>query len=169
MDHGPRRRFGAHDFDLTTGELRRDGAPIPLQRQPARALACLVARAGTLVPRADLHTAIWGHDVHVDYDRGLNYCIRQLREVLNDDAKAPRYIETIARQGYRFVAPVAVDEGPATRPAPAVTGRPRLSLVATLAMVSLVGLFVAHAVSGGDERHHQVTVAIARAIHDAVF
>ncbi len=109
MDQGPRRRFGAYDFDLTTGELRRDGVPIPLQRQPARALACLVARAGTLVPRADLHAAIWGQDVHVDFDRGLNYCIRQLREVLIDDAKAPRYIETIARQGYRFVAPVDVD------------------------------------------------------------
>lgn len=169
MDHGPRRRFGAYDFDLATGELRRDGVPIPLQRQPARALACLVARAGTLVPRADLHAAIWGQDVHVDFDRGLNYCVRQLREVLIDDAKAPRYIETIARQGYRFVAPVDVDEVPATAPAPAVPGRRRLMAAATLAMVSLVGLFVAHAVSGGDERHHQVTVAIARAIHDAVF
>jgi DNA-binding winged helix-turn-helix (wHTH) protein len=166
MDQGPRRRFGAYDFDLTTGELRRDGVPIPLQRQPARALACLVARAGTLVLRADLHAAIWGQDVHVDFDRGLNYCIRQLREVLIDDAKAPRYIETIARQGYRFVAPVDVGNLPAAVPAPAVPGRQRLLAAA---MVALVGLFVAHAVSGGDARHQQVTVAIARAIHDTVF
>jgi DNA-binding winged helix-turn-helix (wHTH) protein len=169
MDHSPRRRFGAHDLDLTTGELRRDGVPIPLQRQPARALACLVSRAGRLVPREDLHAAIWGRDVHVDFDRGLNYCIRQLREVLDDDAKAPRYIETIARQGYRFVAPVAVDQVPPPMPAPAFHGRRRLPVGATLAMASLFVLFAAHAISGGDERHHQLTVAIARAIHDAVF
>jgi DNA-binding winged helix-turn-helix (wHTH) protein len=87
--------------------------------------------------------------VHVDFDRGLNYCIRQLREVLIDDAKAPRYIETIARQGYRFVAPVDVGNLPAAVPAPAVPGRQRLLAAA---MVALVGLFVAHAVSGGETR-----------------
>ena len=166
MDHNPRCRFGAHDLDLATGELRRDGVPIPLQRQPARALTCLVSRAGTLVPREDLHAAIWGRDVHVDFDRGLNYCIRQLREALDDDAKTPRFIETIARQGYRFIAAVEVVP---PKPEPRAWRLGRLPRAASVAAVSLLALFAAHAVSGGDQRHHEVTVAIVRAIHDAVF
>jgi DNA-binding winged helix-turn-helix (wHTH) protein len=169
MDRPSRCRFGAFDLDLATGELCRDGRPLPLQRQPARALACLVARAGTLVPREELHAAIWGPDVHVDFDRGLNYCIRQLREALDDDAKAPRFIETIARQGYRFIAPVEAVPPKAAVVAVAASSGRRIRRAASIAAVSIFALLGAHAVSGGDRRHHEVTVAIVRAIHDAVF
>jgi DNA-binding winged helix-turn-helix (wHTH) protein len=159
-----RRQFGDYQIDLETGELLRGGRPVPLQRQPALVLSRLVARAGALVPRQELQAAVWGDDVHVDFDRGLNYCIRQLREALADDAKAPKFIETVARQGYRFVASVEPVE-------PAVRGRgpSRAALVAAAALVALIGLKVADAAMGGSERHHQMAVAVARAIHDAVF
>jgi DNA-binding response OmpR family regulator len=71
-----RRRFDAYEIDLATCELKRDGEPVALQRQPARVLAHLVARAGRLVPREGLHEAIWGPEVHVDFDRGLNTWLR---------------------------------------------------------------------------------------------
>lgn len=165
MDRNSRRCFGAYEIDLATGELRRDGVPVPLQRQPARVLARLVARAGTLVPREELHAAIWGNNgVHVDFDRGLNYCIRQLREALDDDAKTPRFIETVARQGYRFVAVVDT-----IRPQAVRRRLGRLPLIAAAVVVALLGLVVGHAAVGRNERHHQVAVAIARAIHDVVF
>ena len=106
MEQTGRRRFDDYEIDLGTGELRRHGQPVALQRHPARVLARLVGRAGTLVPREELHAAVWNDDVHVDFDRGLNYCVRQLRQTLGDDAKTPRFIETVARQGYRFVAVV---------------------------------------------------------------
>src|SRR4051812_26393329 len=98
--------FGPFEFDPGTHELRRDDTPVPLERQPAMALDLLVSRRGRLVPREEIRRAIWPQDVHVDFDRGMNYCIRQLRAALEDDARHPRYIETVPRQGYRFVGTV---------------------------------------------------------------
>jgi len=103
-----RFRFGAFEFDAAAGELRREGALVRLQAQPAQALACLIARAGEVVTREELQQAIWGDETHVDFERGLNFCIGQVRAALEDDADTPRYVRTIPRRGYQFIAAVEV-------------------------------------------------------------
>ncbi len=105
-------RFGIFAFDPDTGDLRRDGRPLRLQRQPARMLAALVAQPGVIVTREALQEAIWGRDTHVDFERGLNFCAAQIRSALGDSAASPRFIETVPRQGYRFIAPVQVELPP---------------------------------------------------------
>lgn len=98
-------RFGLFSFDPTTGILQRAGVEVPLQRQPARVLAALLDKAGEVVSRQDLSSAIWEEGTHVDFERGLNFCISQLRSALQDDAAQPLYIRTIPKQGYQFIAP----------------------------------------------------------------
>ena len=105
MDPG-RFRFGLFEFDAVTQELRRDGALVRLQPQPAQVLACLLARAGEVVSREELRQAIWGSETFVDFDRGLNFCMGQVRFALNDDSVTPRYIRTIPKRGYQFIAPM---------------------------------------------------------------
>jgi DNA-binding winged helix-turn-helix (wHTH) protein len=169
MDQKGRRRFDGYEIDLETGELRRDGRPVPLQRQPARTLARLVSRAGALVPREELQAAVWGDGVHVDFDRGLNYCIRQLRQTLADNPRAPRFIETVARQGYRFVATVEV-VGPSRLEASATASRaPRRWRVAAAAVALLVLGFAADRAAGGNPHHHDMAVSVVQALHDALF
>jgi len=92
--------------------LSRDGAPVRLQSQPAKVLAALVARHGQIVTREELQREIWGADTHVDFERGLNFCIAQVRTALGDSANSPRYVETVPTRGYRFIAPVRVDPPP---------------------------------------------------------
>src|SRR5580704_7909668 len=107
----PRYRFGLFEFDASTLELRRDGKLIRLQSQPAQLLACLLDRAGDTVSREDLRAAIWGSDTFVDFDRGFNFCIAQIRSALDDDTVSPRFIRTFPRRGYQFIAPVErIDE-----------------------------------------------------------
>lgn len=77
-----------------------------LQPQPAQVLSCLILHAGQVVSRQDLHRAVWGSETFVDFERGLNFCITQLRSALGDDATNPRYVRTVARRGYQFIAPV---------------------------------------------------------------
>lgn len=101
-----RFRFGIFEFDAVTKELRRDGALVRLQPQPAQVLACLLARAGEVVSREELRQAIWGSETFVDFDRGLNFCMGQIRSALDDDSVTPRYIRTIPKRGYQFIAPV---------------------------------------------------------------
>ena len=103
-----RYRFGLFAFEAAAGELRRDGELVRLQGQPALALECLLANAGRIVTREELQKAIWGDETHVDFERGLNFCIGQLRAALEDDADTPRYIRTIPRRGYQFIAAVEV-------------------------------------------------------------
>lgn len=98
-------RFGPFELDARAAELRREGAVVPLQPQPAGVLTLLVRRAGELVTREEIQAAIWPDRV-VDYEQGLNYAIRQIRSALGDDAETPRYVETLPRRGYRFAAPV---------------------------------------------------------------
>ena len=107
-------RFGVFELDPGTGELRRSGVRIHVQDQPVRILEMLLERQGELVTREEIRARIWG-DTFVDYDRALNTAIRKLRDALNDSAEAPRYIETIPKRGYRFIAPVVVDEGTVDR------------------------------------------------------
>lgn len=108
------RRFLFGDFELlpASGELFRGGERVPLQHQPAELLTLLVRRAGRVVSRDEIREAIWGAGTYVDADQGINFCVRQIRQALDDDASEPRFVETVPRHGYRFVAPVAVAEGP---------------------------------------------------------
>lgn len=99
--------FGTFAFDDSTLELTREGRRVALEPQPARALARLLAGAGELVTRDELRAAIWGADTHVDYDRGLAYCIGQVRTALGDSGDNPRFVQTLPKRGFRFVAPVA--------------------------------------------------------------
>jgi DNA-binding winged helix-turn-helix (wHTH) protein/TolB-like protein len=104
-----RVRFGIYDFSPSTGELRRDGTVVKLQAQPARVLAALVKRPGEIVSRETLQRDVWGEGTHVDFERGLNFCVAQVRSALRDSADVPRYIETVPRQGYRFIAPISAE------------------------------------------------------------
>ncbi len=99
-------RFGDFEFDDKTFELREKGVPARIQQQPARVLAMLIRNHGAMVTREQIRSAIWGNDTFVDFEQGLNYCIRQIRLTLNDQAESPRYVETLPRLGYRFIAPI---------------------------------------------------------------
>jgi TolB-like protein len=101
-----RYRFGLFEADLTAGELRRQGTKVRLAAQPFEVLAMLVARPGDVVTREDLRQRLWPADTYVDFDHGLNAAVNKLREALGDSAGAPRYVETLPRKGYRFIAPV---------------------------------------------------------------
>jgi cholera toxin transcriptional activator len=104
-------RFGVFELDLAAGELRKNGVKLRLQEQPFQVLALLLERAGDVVPREELRQKLWPADTFVDFDHSLNTAVNKLRETLGDSAASPRYIETLARRGYRFIAPVQTDVG----------------------------------------------------------
>jgi TolB-like protein len=114
----PSFRFGDFEFDAQTFELRRKGGTVRLQQQPARVLAFLLNHRGSLVTREQIRLAIWGEDTFVDFEQGLNFCIRQIRLSLNEQAERPSYIETLPRLGYRFIAQIE-NSGDSERAAPA--------------------------------------------------
>lgn len=99
-------RFGVFELNLDSEELRKDGTLIKLAPQPFRLLALLASNAGQVVTREEIQKQIWGDDTFVDFEHGMNQCIKQIRGVLNDSADRPVYVETIPRRGYRFLAPV---------------------------------------------------------------
>jgi Tol biopolymer transport system component/DNA-binding winged helix-turn-helix (wHTH) protein len=99
-------RFGAFEADLASGELRKHGLRIRLQEQPFQVLALLLDRAGEVVGRGELCRSLWPADTYVDFEQGLGTAIKKLRVALNDDANAPRYIETLPKRGYRLIVPV---------------------------------------------------------------
>ncbi len=106
--HPPRRlRFGVFEADPRLGELTKQGKRLPLQEQPFQLLAMLLARPGELVTREELRAKIWPQTI-VDFDHGLNKAISKIRDALGDSADNPRFVETVARRGYRFLADVAV-------------------------------------------------------------
>lgn len=147
MNDGRRVRFGLFEFCPGTGELRRDDVPVKLQAQPARVLAVLAAAPGQVVSRETLQREVWGPGTHVDFDRGLNFCIAQVRAALGDSAESPRFVATVPKQGYRFIAPVEVVAHPhehapvAAGPAPG-SGRMRVPAMVT-AVLALAVLAVA--------------------------
>ncbi len=108
MHSGPktRLRFSDFSFDLRTGELRKNGLLVRLPPQPSKVLAVLASQAGELVTREELEERVWGAGTVVDFERGLNSCINQIRSALGDSSEKPRYIETLPRRGYRFLAQV---------------------------------------------------------------
>src|ERR1700737_4671253 len=108
-------QFGAFGVDLRAGELRRRGVKVKLQDQPLQILQILLENPGEVVTREELQQRIWPADTFVDFDHGLNTAIRRRREGLGDSADTPRYVETVARRGYRFIGSLV-----AANPAPAV-------------------------------------------------
>jgi eukaryotic-like serine/threonine-protein kinase len=102
----PNLKFGPYEVDTRAGELRKQGSKIRLQEKPLRVLAALAAQPGVLVTREELRKHLWPDDTFVDFETGLNTAVSKLREALNDDPEHPRYIETVPRRGYRFLAPV---------------------------------------------------------------
>src|SRR6266699_4359801 len=109
-------RFGIFHLDLKAGELRKAGVKVKLQDQPFRVLATLVDRAGQVVTREELRQNVWPTDVYVAFDQGLNNAIKKVRDALGDSADNPRFVETVARHGYRFVAPVSADQARSSKP-----------------------------------------------------
>jgi DNA-binding winged helix-turn-helix (wHTH) protein/TolB-like protein len=101
-----RLRFGPFEIDPDGGQLRRSGAPIRLSPQPLKLLVLLASRAGDVVSRDEIRSRLWGTETFVDFEQGVNHCIRSIRSVLEQGPRSPVYIETVPRRGYRFVAPV---------------------------------------------------------------
>jgi cholera toxin transcriptional activator len=99
-------RFGVFEANLTSGELRKNGLRVRLQEQPFQLLALLIERPEELVSREELRNKLWAEDTFVDFDHSLNTAMKKIREALGDSAVTPRYVETVARRGYRFLAPV---------------------------------------------------------------
>jgi TolB-like protein/DNA-binding winged helix-turn-helix (wHTH) protein/Flp pilus assembly protein TadD len=104
--NNPPLRFGVFELDRDTGELRKSGRAVRLRPQAAKLLAVLASRPGQLVTREDLQEELWGQETFVDFEHGINLCIREIRAALGDDAATPRYVETLPRHGYRFIAPI---------------------------------------------------------------
>jgi TolB-like protein/DNA-binding winged helix-turn-helix (wHTH) protein/Flp pilus assembly protein TadD len=129
-------RFGVFELDLRSGELQKQGRKIRLEGQPVQILICLLENPGELATREELHRKLWPADTFVNFEHGLNTAVKRLRQALNDSADSPRFVETLPRRGYRFIAPIqavaaggdvsavnvadAVAEVPATRDFPEV-------------------------------------------------
>src|SRR5215472_6365749 len=115
-------RFGDFEADLQAGQLRKHGFRIKLQEQPFQILVMMLERSGGVVTREELRQRLWPADTFVDFDHGLNNAINRLREALNDSADTPKFIETLPRRGYRFIAavrgnaPAAIEESPQLTP-----------------------------------------------------
>ena len=99
-------RFGVFELDVRSGELWKSGVRVSLQDQPLKLLQCLLERPGELVTRDELRGRLWPGDTFVDFEQGVNAAVKRLREALADSADAPRFIQTLPRRGYRFIAPV---------------------------------------------------------------
>ncbi len=119
-------RFGDYELDPNRGVLSHKGVPLKLQPQPFRVLELLVTNAPNIVTREQLSDYVWGTGVYVDIDQSLNFCIRQIRSVLNDSASSPRFIDTLPKQGYRFIA-VIEQETPNAVPPPPGSSIPELT------------------------------------------
>jgi DNA-binding winged helix-turn-helix (wHTH) protein len=105
------RRFGPFELDLAAAEVRRQGRRVKLQPQPFKLLVLLTGRPGSLITREEIRAELWPEGTFVDFDQSVNFAVKQIRDAFGDSASQPVYLETVPRQGYRFVAPV--DTGPA--------------------------------------------------------
>jgi TolB-like protein/DNA-binding winged helix-turn-helix (wHTH) protein/Tfp pilus assembly protein PilF len=137
-------RFSLFEVDPEAQELRKSGLRLKLQPQPFQILLLLLGRAGEIVSREELRASLWPAETYVEFDRSLNRAVVKLREALGDSAESPRYIETVPKRGYRFIAPVSRSVPQAVRPAPAEGFRKRLPL--RLLGVGLAGIGVLFAV-----------------------
>ena len=127
-NHSGLVKFDIFELDLTSGELRKQGRPLRFQPQPFKVLATLVSNPGKLITREELKNQVWQETTFVDFEQGLNFCVRRIRTVLDDNADAPRFIETVPRRGYRFIAAVEhVSAAPEAASEP-TNGKPSLEL-----------------------------------------
>jgi DNA-binding winged helix-turn-helix (wHTH) protein len=117
-------RFGGYELDPKRGVLSRGAVPLKIQPQPLRVLELLVTRAPEVVTREELSDYVWGNGVNVDLDQSLNFCVRQIRSVLNDSASNPKFIDTLPKQGYRFIGDVVRDGAPSPVAGASVSGKP---------------------------------------------
>jgi DNA-binding winged helix-turn-helix (wHTH) protein len=143
MDNSGRKfSFGLYEAEPASGELRKNGTKLRIQEQPFQILLELLRRPGEVVTRDELRDKLWPADTFVDFDHGLNTAINKLREVLGDKASNPRFVETLARRGYRFIAPVKVIGGPELLApakaveAPPVAGAPAMEAPVTIAVAT---------------------------------
>ena len=150
MENGVRTarvyRFGAFTVDVTTGELDSGGRRTLLREQPLQLLLALLERPGQLVTREELTSRLWPTGTFVDFDRGLNKAVNHLRDVLGDSADQPRFIETLPRKGYRFIAPVTLDGSETVEQArPPATRRrsPRVRIAIVAAAVAAAAIAIA--------------------------
>jgi Tol biopolymer transport system component/DNA-binding winged helix-turn-helix (wHTH) protein len=140
-------RFGLFEFDLSAGDLRKQGRKVKLQDQPFQVLLLLLRSPGEIVTREELQQALWAADTYVEFDQGLNTAIKKIRQALGDSADNPRFVETIPRKGYRFIAPVSSNEAPAPMSvpgAPEPVGRHhslRIAALLTLVVASVAVWF----------------------------
>lgn len=161
-----RVRFGVFEFDPATSELWRDGVPVKLQPQPARVLAILAERPGSVVSRDEIRQQVWTDGTFVDFERGLNFCVAQIRAALGDSAESPRFVETLPRRGYRFIAPVRTEPqvavvGDVLDPVPAMTppGKRARKWLAVAALLLAGGLAAGwYAVAA---RHAPISIRVA--------
>src|ERR1700736_58458 len=145
-------RFGVFELNPASGELRKHGFRIRGQDQPLKLLLCLLETPGELWSREDLIRRIWPEGTFVDYERGLNVAITRLRQALGDYADAPRYVETVGRKGYRFIAPIEPASGPEKDPAgqqetaaisvPEPAHAPRLSVAWRYGAMLMIGVAI---------------------------
>jgi len=140
-------QFGIFEFDDDAGELRKNGRAVALEPQPAKALALLLAHAGHVVGRDEMRAAVWGLDTHVDFDRGLAYCLSQIRTALGDSGENPRFVQTIPKRGFKFIAPLAT-VAPETS-VPSAHNRSTGWLAAVLSAALIVVLAIGWAYSRG--------------------
>lgn len=143
-------RFGVFEAHFETGELFRQGRRVPLQEKPFQVLAALLERPRELVSREELQRRLWPADTVVEFDTNLNAAVRKLRAALHDSAEAPCFVETIPRRGYRFIAPVTSQVGPAER-----TAQSWWAAISILILAGLGGL----AIWGFSNRSRSVTTA----------
>lgn len=154
-------RFGDYELDSHAGKLLRDGLPVKIQPQPFRVLTILVERPGEIVSRDELRDRVWGEATFVEFDQGLNYCIRQVRVALRDGAAQPFYIETLPKQGYRFIAPVS-GLAPAAEPPAEPIPPPRRNWILAAAVgaglvIALASTYAFYRVRPGLVRYTQLT------------
>jgi TolB-like protein len=150
-----RLRFGVFEIDPGNGELRKRGLLLKLHPQPAKVLILLASRPNELVTREELKNALWGHDTFVDFEQGLNSCVRQIRTLLSDEPDNPRFIQTIPRRGYRFIAPVASEDRPplaAVLPPPIPAAANHKTLLLWITGVVLVAAAITTALYVGHKR-----------------
>ena len=155
-------RFGVFEFDDDSSELTKNGRAVSLEPQPSKALALLLSRPGEIVSREELRDAVWGADTHVDFDRGIAYCMSQIRAALGDSGDNPRFVQTVPKRGFKFVAPVST-------PAAAPVDRPadKFNLWVTIPLVlALAGVAAGIVVETLRTPRIQDRVAIAVSVFD---
>lgn len=168
-------RFGLFELDLRSGELRKAGLKIRLQEQPLQVLAMLLERPGEVVTREDLQQRLWSGDTFVDFENSLNKDINKIREALGDSAENPRFVETLPRRGYRFIAPVGsrlgskkdLDAQPVAHDSPSRSKRSRgrwLALISAVVLVLAAAWVVSPRLWRGGRDREILSLAVIKSI-----